>query len=118
MNGQLYKTLYSTGYKCYALTAKQNEAMPYIIYTMVDNRFETCASGSTGNKEMLYQIDIYSKYYDNTKAMADDVITALNLSEDFEAVIYSTSDTIEDGGTVYRTRIEINLWKQGVKNGF
>ena len=111
MNELLYSALYSTGLKVFALKAPQNEPVPYAIYQMVSDKKELCADGITTTKDVSYQLDVYATEYGVCKTMMDTLQGAIIGSTDYETVIYSVNDTIEDGGLIYRSRLDFNLWK-------
>jgi len=111
MNELLYNALYSTGLEVYALKAPQNKKPPFAIYQMISDKKELCADGITPLKEVSYQLDVYSENYDVCKTMMETLQSAIIASTDFETVIYSVNDTIEDSGLIYRSRLDFNLWK-------
>ena len=110
MNELVYAALSGTGHKIFKMKADENIETPYVIYTLINDKFDNCSMGMTDLKESLYQIDAYSKQSKEVDAIMESVITALNNATSFSAVMYSVTNSIENDGEVYRSRIEFNAW--------
>ena len=109
-NELLYSSLNNTPYTVHALKAPQNAVYPISIYNQINDNYETCADGSKGNLEVLYQIDTYGTDLGVCKAITQSFISALQSDTRFEVVVYDVRDTIEDTGAIYRSMVELKLW--------
>ena len=110
MNELLYAVLQATGHDINAMKAKQNLKPPFVVYTPISEEIENCGSGITDLVEVNYQVDVYSVSYTECKSIMNDIIDAIVAAKSFNSVVYTITDTNEDDGKVYRSRLDLNTW--------
>lgn len=96
--------------RCYPLFVPEHASntTPYIIYQVIDTMPDNSLDGITGHEWANVQIDIYTQDYDETVALAHQVIRRLDSIKPSE---YGGAKYLLDDG-LYRAIIEYGFWQR------
>ena len=99
------------GNKVFALVIPQGTKLPCITFQPLGGRPANTLSGASGLEEIYLQIDVWARDYDEAKAIAKAVRSAMPPSGPrFSAHLIEDQDLYEDGTNYFRVSMEFKVW--------
>lgn len=75
---------FDVGDRCYPNEAPQKAKMPYVVYQRIDTVRERHLRGSSGLAHPRFQLDIYSRNYDEARRIANNLRLTLDARRSFD----------------------------------
>lgn len=104
---QLKDNVAGVGGRVYPLTAPQDAVKPYITYQVVSDNSKQCIGGSIYENDTRFQVDIYSQNYGETKAIKEEVVTAIVGFKSSYGI--SANDGYTEQNDLYRQIVDFTL---------
>ena len=99
------------GSKGFALVIPQGTKLPCITFQRIGGMPANTLSGHSGLEEIDLQIDVWARDYDEAKAIAKAVRSAMPPSGPrFSAHLIEDQDLYEDGTNYFRVNMEFKVW--------
>lgn len=99
------------GNKVFALVIPQGTKLPCITFQRIGGMPANTLSGHSGLEEIDLQIDVWARDYDEAKAIAKAVRSAMPPSgPQFGAHLIEDQDLYEDGTNYFRVSMEFKVW--------
>ena len=99
------------GNKVFALVIPQGTKLPCITFQRIGGMPANTLSGHSGLEEIDLQIDVWARDYDEAKAIAKAVRSAMPPSGPrFSAHLIEDQDLYEDGTNYFRVNMEFKVW--------
>ena len=99
------------GNKVFALVIPQGTKLPCITFHRIGGMPANTLSGHSGLEEIDLQIDVWARDYDEAKAIAKAVRSAMPPSGPrFSAHLIEDQDLYEDGTNYFRVNMEFKVW--------
>ena len=99
------------GNKVFALVIPQGTKLPCITFQRIGGMPANTLSGHSGLEEIDLQIDVWARDYDEAKAIAKAVRSAMPPSGPrFSAHLIEDQDLYEDGTNYFRVSMEFKVW--------
>lgn len=99
------------GSKVFALVIPQGTKLPCITFQRIGGMPANTLSGASGLEEIDLQIDVWARDYDEAKAIAKAVRSAMPPSgPQFSAHLIEDQDLYEDGTNYFRVSMEFKVW--------
>lgn len=99
------------GNKVFALVIPQGTKLPCITFQRIGGMPANTLSGHSGLEEIDLQIDVWARDYDEAKAIAKAVRSAMPPSgPQFGAHLIEDQDLYEDGTNYFRVNMEFKVW--------
>ena len=99
------------GNKVFALVIPQGTKLPCITFQRIGGMPANTLSGHSGLEEIDLQIDVWARDYDDAKAIAKAVRSAMPPSgPQFGAHLSEDQDLYEDGTNYFRVSMEFKVW--------
>ena len=99
------------GNKVFALVIPQGTKLPCITFQRIGGMPANTLAGHSGLEEIDLQIDVWARDYDEAKAVAKAVRTAMPPSgPQFSAHLIEDQDLYEDGTNYFRVNMEFKVW--------
>lgn len=99
------------GNKVFALVIPQGTKLPCITFQRIGGVPANTLSGHSGLEEIDLQIDVWARDYDEAKAIAKAVRSAMPPSGPrFSAHLIEDQDLYEDGTNYFRVSMEFKVW--------
>ena len=99
------------GSKVFALVIPQGTKLPCITFQRIGGMPANTLSGHSGLEEIDLQIDVWARDYDEAKAIAKAVRSAMPPSGPrFSAHLIEDQDLYEDGTNYFRVSMEYKVW--------
>lgn len=99
------------GSKVFALVIPQGTKLPCITFQRIGGMPANTLSGHSGLEEIDLQIDVWARDYDEAKAIAKAVRSAMPPSGPrFSAHLIEDQDLYEDGTNYFRVSMEFKVW--------
>ena len=99
------------GNKVFALVIPQGTKLTCITFQRLGGRPANTLSGASGLEEIDLQIDVWARDYDEAKAIAKAVRSAMPPSGPrFSAHLIEDQDLYEDGTNYFRVSMEFKVW--------
>ena len=99
------------GNKVFALVIPQGTKLPCITFQRIGGMPANTLSGHSGLEEIDLQIDVWARDYDEAKAIAKAVRSAMPPSgPQFSAHLIEDQDLYEDGTNYFRVSMEFKVW--------
>lgn len=99
------------GSKVFALVIPQGTKLPCITFQRIGGMPANTLSGHSGLEEIDLQIDVWARDYDEAKAIAKAVRSAMPPSgPQFGAHLIEDQDLYEDGTNYFRVNMEFKVW--------
>lgn len=99
------------GNKVFALVIPQGTKLPCITFQRIGGVPANTLSGHSGLEEIDLQIDVWARDYDEAKAIAKAVRSAMPPSGPrFSAHLIEDQDLYEDGTNYFRVNMEFKVW--------
>ena len=99
------------GNKVFALVIPQGTKLQCITFQRLGGRPANTLSGASGLEEIDLQIDVWARDYDEAKAIAKAVRSAMPPSGPrFSAHLIEEQDLYEDGTNYFRVSMEFKVW--------
>ena len=99
------------GNKVFALVIPQGTKLPCITFQRIGGMPANTLSGHSGLEEIDLQIDVWARDYDEAKAIAKAVRSAMPPSgPQFSAHLIEDQDLYEDGTNYLRVSMEFKVW--------
>ena len=99
------------GNKVFALVIPQGTKLPCITFQRIGGMPANTLAGHSGLEEIDLQIDVWARDYDEAKAVAKAVRTAMPPSgPQFSAHLIEDQDLYEDGTNYFRVSMEFKVW--------
>ena len=99
------------GNKDFALVIPQGTKLPCITFQRIGGMPANTLSGHSGLEEIDLQIDVWARDYDEAKAIAKAVRSAMPPSGPrFSAHLIEDQDLYEDGTNYFRVNMEFKVW--------
>lgn len=99
------------GSKVFALVIPQGTKLPCITFQRIGGMPANTLSGHSGLEEIDLQIDVWARDYDEAKAIAKAVRSAMPPSgPQFGAHLIEDQDLYEDGTNYFRVSMEYKVW--------
>ncbi len=112
---ELYKHLLSIdeitaliGDRFFPLKADENCKIPFMVYTVVNDRDRDCLDGETYDKEVFFQIDCYSRSYGEVKILKEKIKGALKTFK-YIPLDFRSRDLYEKDTKLNRQIIEFKI---------
>ena len=99
------------GSKVFPLFIPSGNYLPCVTFQRLGGRPANTLSGHTGLEEIDLQIDVWARDYDEAKAIAKAVRSAMPPSgPQFGAHLIEDQDLYEDGTNYFRVSMEFKVW--------
>ena len=99
------------GNKVFALVIPQGTKLPCITFQRIGGMPANTLSGHSGLEEIDLQIDVWARDYDEAKAIAKAVRSAMPPSGPrFSAHLIEDQELYEDGTNYFRVNMEVKVW--------
>lgn len=96
--------------RVYPLMLPQGCALPAISYQRVSTDHVASMDGYSGLERVRVQIDVMASTYAGAKALATQVMSAMNSTLLFKCVPDSQIDMLENDESTYRVSIDFMVW--------
>jgi hypothetical protein len=97
--------------RIYPLTAPQEAAMPYVVYTRVSSGRLYSLTGYSNLEYPRMQVDCYGTTYSEAKLLSEAVVTAIRAATTFGTEQDDPQEMFEEDET-YRVSIDFSIWNQ------
>ena len=99
------------GSKVFPLFIPSGNYLPCVTFQRLGGRPANTLSGASGLEEIDLQIDVWARDYDEAKAIAKAVRSAMPPSSpQFGAHLIEDQDLYEDGTNYFRVSMEFKVW--------
>ena len=99
------------GSKVFPLFIPSGNYLPCVTFQRLGGRPANTLSGASGLEEIDLQIDVWARDYDEAKAIAKAVRSAMPPSgPQFGAHLIEDQDLYEDGTNYFRVSMEFKVW--------
>ena len=99
------------GSKVFPLFIPSGNYLPCVTFQRLGGRHANTLSGASGLEEIDLQIDVWARDYDEAKAIAKAVRSAMPPSGPrFSAHLIEDQDLYEDGTNYFRVNMEFKVW--------
>jgi hypothetical protein len=95
------------------VVAQQSDKAPYVVYKKLATRPNWTLTGPSTLDRALYQVDVYSRDFDEARTLADLVIQALTKSPLLTGVPQSDGSDYEPDTKLHRRMMEFSVWLNG-----
>lgn len=113
MEQDLFTVLDAVG-SVYPVVLPQNPTLPAMTYQRISDALASHVSGASTLTQSRVQVDCWGRTYASAKALANQVITALDGYEgDFKSIVLTTRDFFEEGSEIYRVSVDVSIWHRG-----
>ena len=97
------------GSDAYAARAIQNQDMPYSVYNVVAEEKLNALRGQCDLEKIRYDINTFSDDYEECVNKSKALQTKLLAFSKFKCIVFSVSETVEDNGHTFRSRVDFTL---------
>lgn len=97
------------GEKAYAAKAPQNAIYTYSVWSVVSDIKDNALAGQCDLEKIRFDLNTYSDDYTSAVNESTALQTKLLSYELFSCVIFTVSESVEDGGAVHRVRVDFTL---------
>ncbi len=93
----------------FAAQAPQNSELPYNVYSVVVEEKLNALDSQCDFERIRFDLNTYAATYAESVTLSRILQRKLLDYKGFACVVFSVSETVEEGGTIYRTRVDFTL---------